>query len=74
MHIEQGSVIVVSHDEAFVNRLLTGTENGTPREGVRAVDAIEGQLWVLSQKKLNRYNGTFADYKRKILKNIQRKS
>jgi hypothetical protein len=60
---------VVSHDEAFVNRLLTGAANGIPTD-LRAADAIDGQLWVLSRRKLTRYDGSFGDYKQKILRKL----
>jgi hypothetical protein len=62
----------VSHDEAFVNRLLTGSSNGIrPENSTRQIDEIDGQLWVLTKKRLSRYEGTFRDYKMKIMKRLQ---
>ena len=61
----------MSHDEGFINRLLTGSSNGIKKDNIRPNEEIDGQLWVLSKQRLQRYEGTFRDYKRKILKKIQ---
>eukprot|EP00602_Paraphysomonas_sp_CaronLab_P003067 CAMPEP_0185033886 /NCGR_PEP_ID=MMETSP1103-20130426/23279_1 /TAXON_ID=36769 /ORGANISM="Paraphysomonas bandaiensis, Strain Caron Lab Isolate" /LENGTH=757 /DNA_ID=CAMNT_0027570319 /DNA_START=75 /DNA_END=2348 /DNA_ORIENTATION=+ len=67
----KGAIIVVSHDEAFINRLLTGSADGIRKENVRAADVVDGQLWVLSKKRLNRFDGSFRDYKKKIMKKLR---
>jgi len=60
----------VSHDESFVNKLLhtpilVGSSDNHPSES-----GAEGELWVLSKRRVQRFNGSFKDYKKIITKNI----
>lgn len=62
----EGAVIAVSHDEAFVNEVFSGAANEINGEDAGRA----GEIWVLSRKKLSRFDGTFKDYKNEILKKI----
>ena len=61
----EGAIIAVSHDEAFVNEVF-GAESVVAEEIPREI----GEIWVLSKKKLSRFEGSFKDYKNAILKKI----
>ncbi len=60
----QGAVIVVSHDEAFVSKVIEGAIVGDKDSG------IHGELWVMSKGKLARFDGSFKAYKSKVLKKV----
>lgn len=63
----EGTVIAVSHDESFVNKLI----NNVP--GISASSAKKpncGQIWVLSKCRLRRFDGTFKEYKKLIMSKI----
>lgn len=59
---------MVSHDEAFVNKLLTGTLSG---HGGRDL-AQQGELWILENEKFKRFEGSFRDYKKKVLRAMKK--
>lgn len=61
----EGAIIAVSHDEAFVNQVF-GAQDVAAGEVARE----SGEIWVLSKRKLSRFEGTFKDYKNEILKKI----
>jgi len=69
----EGAIIAVSHDEAFVNKVIASagvpsTAAGTDR---RSDPTTRGELWVLSQQRLKRFDGSFNDYKKAIRKKVQ---
>jgi hypothetical protein len=66
---EQGAIIVVSHDEAFVNQLLTGSISGL---GGRDGDRGAGELWILEDRQFQRFEGSFREYKKKVLRAVKR--
>lgn len=67
----QGSIIAVSHDEAFINRVIAGNDRPPPYEGetVRC-PPVAGELWVMSKRRLMRFEGSFRDYKKMIHKKV----
>ena len=74
----QGAVIFVSHDETFVNNVLNREGRPDVDSAVRATQSVfsgmdgvpAGELWVLSNKKLQRFEGSFTSYKQKVAKGI----
>lgn len=69
--LSQGAIIVVSHDEAFVNKLLTGSLDGLGAREPGAA-ALKGELWVLEQQQFRRFEGTFRQYKKKVLQAVKK--
>lgn len=67
----EGAIIVMSHDEAFVNKLLTGTISGVGSRDP-SVSALQGELWVLERQQFRRFEGNFRQYKRKVLQAIKK--
>lgn len=66
----QGSIIAVSHDEAFINRVIAGNDR-PPEDGESGRrPPIAGELWVMSRKKLQRFEGSFREYKKMIHKKV----
>jgi ATPase subunit of ABC transporter with duplicated ATPase domains len=63
----EGAIIAVSHDEAFVNRVIATAVTGD-KASVNAGTALSGELWVMSKKKVQRFDGSFRDYKKAIRK------
>jgi ATP-binding cassette subfamily F protein 3 len=57
-----GAIIAVSHDEAFVNRVIASAKNDKG-------DPI-GELWIMSKKQLKRFDGSFREYKKAVRRNI----
>jgi hypothetical protein len=53
----------VSHDEAFVNRVIASAK---PTPG----QALGGELWILSKRKLKRFDGSFREYKKAVRKSL----
>lgn len=51
---------------AFVNRVIATAVVDQTKAG----DNLTGELWVLSKKKLARYDGSFSQYKRAVRKII----
>jgi ATPase subunit of ABC transporter with duplicated ATPase domains len=47
----EGAIIAVSHDEAFVNRVIATSLTGD-KKAVAAGSALQGELWVMSKKKV----------------------
>lgn len=60
----EGTIITVSHDEAYVNRVLAS--GGEIADGVS-----KGEIWILSHHTLRRYDGGFKDYKKQVLKKVR---
>jgi hypothetical protein len=75
----------VSHDEAYINRVIYGlpttTAAGGAEGGVSATaDAMAsataglnptGELWVLSHNSIRKHEGTFKEYKKQVLKKMK---
>lgn len=59
---------MVSHDEAFVNKLLTGSINGVSDRDM----SQQGELWILENEKFLRFDGTFREYKKKVLRAMKK--
>lgn len=66
----EGAVIAVSHDEAFVSRLL-GASISQGDDDSKALPGEKGDIWVLSKQKVTRFDGAFKDYKNLILRKIE---
>jgi ATP-binding cassette, subfamily F, member 3 len=67
----QGTIIAVSHDEAFVNRVIaatatTGASTCSSTDADAGLKALGGEIWVMESRKVTRFDGTFSGYKRKI--------
>ncbi len=61
----------MSHDEAYVNRVISQAVVGdaaSKKEGL----ALQGELWVMSKQQLQRFDGTFKEYKKQVLKKLLR--
>lgn len=76
----EGSIIAVSHDEAFVNRIMqpkSGTNCNVSGIAIsvgasgNGDSPTGGQLWVMSKKRLQRFDGDFKSYKKLILKKLE---
>jgi ATPase subunit of ABC transporter with duplicated ATPase domains len=63
-----GAVLAVSHDESFVNNVITGNRVDQLAEGTATTRP--GEIWALSKQKVTRFEGTFKDYKNAILKTV----
>jgi hypothetical protein len=80
----QGAVIFVSHDEMFVNKVITRGayaiidgvvhEDSSSAAAKRRDELPPGELWILSKNKLRRFDGTFGDYKKIVFKTITNKA
>eukprot|EP00606_Chrysophyceae_sp_TOSAG23-5_P000124 GSChrysophyteH2.ASY1.ANO1.740.1 assembled CDS len=57
LHAFEGTIISVSHDEAFVNRVI----------------ALGGEIWVLESQRVKRFDGTFSSYKRSVRAEMMKK-
>ena len=70
----KGAIIAVSHDENFVNQVIGGNEvvssNGSVGGGGKRKEESnnvnKGELHVMSQGRVKRYEGTFQQYKTEI--------
>ena len=66
----EGTIISVSHDEAFVNRVIGATATVGASSGgadtVSGLKALGGEIWVLESQRVTRFDGTFSNYKRKV--------
>ncbi len=62
---------MVSHDETFINRVISGVGalSSTTAAG-EASSRPQGELWVMSKQRLQRYDGAFRDYKAAIAKKV----
>ena len=65
----EGTIIAVSHDEAFVTRVISKAST-TDKTAVKAGSAEIGELWVMSKRKLKKFEGTFKDYKNKVMSGV----
>ena len=68
-----GAIIAVSHDESFVSRVILGKGSGDAGEKnhpAPSADRERGQLFVFSKKRVQRYDGSFTDYKKAIMKKV----
>ena len=63
----EGAVIAVSHDESFVNRVIARATVATDRKGAE----LKGELWVMSRRRLTRFDGSFSAYKAKIRARVE---
>jgi hypothetical protein len=61
----------VSHDEAYVNRVISQAVVGDD-ESKKDGTALQGELWVMSKQKLQRFDGNFKDYKKQVMKKLLR--
>jgi len=68
-----GAIIAVSHDESFVNKVIKGAVVGD-KESKENGTAQRGELWIMSKKRLQRFDGEFNDYKKQIAKKIRSES
>ena len=77
----QGAIVAVSHDESFVNKLLLHAPTVLPMGSAdnnhhhhhhhpTATAEGDGELWVLSKRRVQRFEGSFREYKKIITKNI----
>ncbi len=80
MYIYQGTIITVPHDEAYVNQILYGTNHGSAitsasgiSHGMDAEYIQRGELYILSNCNIQRYDGSFQDYKKQVLKKLKAK-
>lgn len=63
----QGAIIAVSHDEAFVNRLVAASASDVTASETQV---SKGEIWVLSKQNVSRFDGSFKDYKNLIMKKV----
>lgn len=61
----------MSHDEAYVNRVISQALVGD-EESKKEGRALQGELWVMSKQQLQRFDGTFKDYKKQVMKKLLR--
>lgn len=61
--------MAVSHDESFVNKVINAAVVGD-KESRDAGTALKGELWVMSKRKLQRFDGSFKEYKKMITKKV----
>jgi ATPase subunit of ABC transporter with duplicated ATPase domains len=66
----QGAILAVSHDESFVNKVINAAVPGSEKEAKSGLDAVKGELWVLSKCRLQRFDGSFKEYKKMITKKV----
>ena len=66
----QGAILAVSHDESFVNQVIGDSElkSGTSKYP----SAGSGELFVLSQRRVKRYEGSFQQYKAEIRRGVEK--
>ncbi len=65
----EGAVIAVSHDESFVNSLLGGSKTTDKvNKGTPLVDNTA--IYTLSDQQIRRFEGTFREYKKKVMKSV----
>ena len=64
----------MSHDELFVNQVINsgGATASSSAPNSTGVGSGRGELWVLSKKRLKRFDGTFGDYKKIVAKRVMR--
>ena len=62
----QGAILAVSHDESFVNKVINASVDGSTKDP----NALPGELWVMSKQRLQRFDGSFKEYKKMITKKV----
>ena len=66
----EGAIIAVSHDEAFVNRVISSgskaKSKGKNKDDEEAAEELGGDIMVMAKNRVTRFEGTFRDYKRMI--------
>jgi len=80
----EGAIIAVSHDEAFVNKVINGIgvvdqEGSDGKSGSILKDTYKdantglpkGELWVMSKRRLQRFDGEFREYKKIIRRKVE---
>ena len=67
--LTQGAILAVSHDESFVNKVINTAVVGD-KESRDAGTALQGELWVMSKQRLQRFDGSFNEYKKMITKKV----
>ena len=65
----KGAILAVSHDESFVNQVIGGNELGAKADNGHT--AASGELLVLSQRRICRYEGSFRQYKAEIRRHVE---
>ena len=71
-----GAIIAVSHDESFVNQVIAsagsnldredGGEGGKGKGDAATAEDLGGELMILANRKLQRFDGSFREYKKMI--------
>lgn len=61
-----GAIIAVSHDEHFVNRVITRESQEKTK------DFIKGQIFVMSKNQLQLFDGNFNQYKQIVIKKVRK--
>jgi ATP-binding cassette subfamily F protein 3 len=65
----EGTIIAVSHDEAFVTRVISKAST-SDKDAIASGNVNIGELWVLSKRKLKKFEGTFKEYKNKVMAGV----
>ena len=66
----QGAILAVSHDESFVNKVINSAPPGAEKTNAAGTGLPPGELWVLSKCRLQRFDGSFKEYKKMITKKV----
>jgi len=61
-----GAIIAVSHDEHFVNRVITRESQEKTK------DFVKGQIFVMSKNRLQLFEGNFNQYKQVVIKKVKK--
>jgi ATP-binding cassette subfamily F protein 3 len=65
-----GAIIAVSHDEAFVNRVIASKHIPDMKSKNDIDSVLGGELLVMENQKLKRFDGSFQAYKKQIMKKV----
>ena len=68
----EGTVLAVSHDEGFVSKILKSDERCGEDSHREEAELPRGQLWVLANQRLERFEGNFRDYRNKIARDLSK--
>ena len=63
----EGTIIAVSHDEKFVDQMLASCGDPSDPNTVS-----QGTIYIMSKGEMNRFEGNFRDYKKKIARKLDR--
>mmetsp|Transcript_9168 Transcript_9168/g.9238 ORF Transcript_9168/g.9238 Transcript_9168/m.9238 type:complete len:786 (+) Transcript_9168:135-2492(+) len=70
----EGAIISVSHDEAFINKVIAGedrvNEQTSTSQKNKSQNILGGELWIVSKCKVKRFDGSFRDYKKLIHRKV----